>query len=245
MACRAALRPALRINISATEAVSSARAREASDRCARRRARAADDRTAATSTGAARPTSLLPWPRTDRQATLPDRRDRREARLCRGGQARCRTRKGHGGNSRATRARAHPAATAGRRTRRSVRCRRAHSPSAKPSSRAETIAFVCEQPALDRQRIAAIRIHEAAKGSAARHDAMTRDDERDAIGPARLTDGPGGTPHRARNFAVRARLGERNRADRFPDASLECRPARKQRHREAEGGVVEVALDFV
>src|SRR5205823_5565260 len=112
------------------------------------------------------------------------------------------------------------------------------------SSRAETITFVREQPALDRQRIAAIFIHEAAKRSAACDDAMARDDERDPIRAARLTHGAGGAPHGARNFAIRTRLGERNGADCVPDASLKWRAAQTQRHREAERGIVEVALDF-
>ena len=102
---------------------------------------------------------------------------RRVERARRGPRARPPTASGRGGSSRATSRRAHPAATPGRRTRRSAP-RLSPSPSFSPfarHSRAEPVALVLEQPAFDRERIAGFRIHEPAERAPAADHAMTRD----------------------------------------------------------------------
>jgi hypothetical protein len=47
---------------------------------------------------------------------------------------------------------------------------------------------VRQQPALDRERIAVDRMHESAERAQAPNDPMTRDDERDVVGPARTAN---------------------------------------------------------
>src|ERR1700681_3552361 len=116
-----------------------------------------------------------------------------------------------------------PAATPGRRTHRSTRKNSAlgllGTNEVGQRLSAKTIALVRQQPALDIDRVALGHTHEAAQRPSTADDTVTGNDKRDRIGAARAADRPRCAAELARDLAVSARLADRNRRQRVPDAA--------------------------
>src|SRR5206468_11078170 len=78
----------------------------------------------------------------------------------------------------------------------------------------KTIAFVLQQPTLDRDRITAGHAHESSQRTLAADDAMTRNDQCDRIGAAGASYGTRRGRELARQLAVRTRFADGNGRDR-------------------------------